>query len=425
MEIDNLKDIEEAILEHSSSLEDKALRQLHQIVDKLPPYIGRLINEAFEHKRIPKEYLLTSILFAFSNTAGLAIRLDAMGYSNYGNIYAAIIGSRGDIKSPAMDLATEPLKLYDDVQYRNFIDKTAEEGSVENIVRKQLLIQDATVEAAYFKHHENPFSLGIFMDELYHLIEKLGNPASKDGPAWRILLLQGNTNKLVDITRKTTLSFRLSKSYPVLLGSIQQEFIPKIFAGGNLESGFTDRLLFTPKLTDNSKLSKFNISQDCLKKYSDNLLRMMEYRKPIEESDNKDPLILTCTSEAEDRLFHYTQNLIHLQKKSEAIEEGYLAKAQINIHKLIILTHLMKESATPEFNLKIGLETVEEAICIMDYFFTNFQIIVKKLEGISPDIDPDQVVRLGRNNNATQEQIAAVLGVNKSTVSRKMARMKI
>ena len=110
MEIDSLKDIEEAILEHSSSLEDKAVRQLHQIIDKLPPYIGKLINEAFEHKRIPKEYLLTSILFAFSNTAGLAIRLDAMGYSNYGNIYAAIIGSRGDVKSPAMDLATEPLK---------------------------------------------------------------------------------------------------------------------------------------------------------------------------------------------------------------------------------------------------------------------------------------------------------------------------
>ncbi|MCY2687566.1 DUF3987 domain-containing protein [Salinimicrobium sp. TH3] len=425
MEVDNLKDIEEAILEHSSSLEDKAVRQLHQIVNKLPPYIGRLINEAFEHKRIPKEYLLTSILFAFSNTAGLAIRLDAMGYSNYGNIYAAIIGSRGDVKSPAMDLATEPLKLYDDVQYRNFIEKTAEEGSEENVVRKQLFIQDATVEAAYFKHHENPFSLGIFMDELYYLIEKMGNPASKDGPAWRILLLQGNTNKLVDISRKTTLSFRLSKSYPVLLGSIQQEFIPKIFSGGNLESGFTDRLLFAPNLTHNTKLSKFNISQDCLKKYSDNLLRMMEYRKPVEESDNKEPLVLTCTPDAEDRLFNYTQNILHQQEKSEEIEKGYLAKVLINIHKIVILTHLMKESASPELHLKIGLETVEDAIMIMDFYFTNFQIIVEKLEGNLPDIDPNEVVKLGRRNNATQEQIAAVLGVNKSTVSRKIARMKI
>lgn len=425
MEIENLKGIEEAILEHSSSLEDKAVRQLHQIIEKLPPYINKLINEAFEHKRIPKEYLLTSILFAFSNTAGLAIRLDAMGYSNYGNIYAAIIGSRGDVKSPAMDLATEPLKLYDDVQYRNFIEKTAEEGSEENVVRKQLFIQDATVEAAYFKHHENPFSLGIFMDELYHLIEKMSNPASKDGPAWRTLLLQGNTNKLVDISRKTTLSFRLSKSYPVLLGSIQQEFIPKIFAGGNLESGLTDRLLFTPNLTQNSELSRYNISQDCLRKYSDNLLRMMEYRKPVEESDSHEPIILTCTSEAEDRLFNYTQNLVYLQKKSQEIEKGYLAKVQINIHKLVILTHLMKESATPELHLKIGLETVEEAIMIMNFYFTNFQIIINKLDNSAPKIDLDHVVRLGVKNKATQQEIASVIGKDKSTVCRRIGKMKI
>lgn len=425
MELDSLKDIEEAILENSFSLEDKAVRQLHQIIAIMPPYIRTLINEAFEHKRIPKEYLLTAILFAFSNTAGLAIRLDAMGYSNYGNIYAAIIGSRGDVKSPAMDLATEPLKKYDDLQYQEFRERSLQDGHEEPKGRKQLFIQDATIEAAYFKHFHNPFSLGILMDELYHLIEKMSNPSSKDGPGWRTLLLQGNTNKFVDIVRKTTESFRLSKSYPVLMGSIQQEFIPKIFSGGNLESGLTDRLFFTPKLTHNSKLSRFPIGQDCLNRYSDNLLRMMEYRKLVEDSETKDPLVLTCTPEAEDRLFQYTQDLIHLQEKSKEIEKGYLAKAQINIHKLVILTHLMKESATPEFRLKIGLETVEEAICIMDYFFTNFQIIVKKLEGISPDIDPDQVVRLGRNNNATQEQIAAVLGVNKSTVSRKMARMKL
>ncbi|MGY5851485.1 DUF3987 domain-containing protein [Salegentibacter sp. F14] len=425
MEIENLKDIEEAILKHSSSLEDKAVRQLHQIIDKLPPYINQLINEAFEHKRIPKEYLLTSILFAFSNTAGLAIRLDAMGYSNYSNIYAAIIGSRGDVKSPAMDLATEPLKTYDDVQYQEFRDRSLQDSTEEPQGRKQLFIQDATIEAAYFKHYHNPFSLGILMDELYHLIEKMGNPSSKDGPGWRTLLLQGNTNKFVDIVRKTTESFRLTRSYPVLMGSIQQEFIPKIFAGGNLESGLTDRLLFTPKLTHNSKLSRFPIGQDCIKRYSDNLLRVMEYRKLVEDSETKDPLVLTCTSEAEDRLFDYTQNLIQLQESSEEIEKGYLAKAQINIHKLIILTHLIKESATPEFRLKIDLETVEEAIMIMDFYFTNFQIIIDKLDNHTLDIDLNHVVRLGVRNKATQQEIASVIGKDKSTVCRKIAKMKI
>lgn len=424
MEINNLQDIERAITENSSGLEEKAVNQLHQIIGKLPPYISDLINEGFEHKRIPKEYLLSSILFAFSNTSGLAIQLDTMGYSNYGNIYAAIIGSRGDVKSPAMDLATEPLKHYDDIQYREFREKSMQEGS-EELTRKQLFIQDATIEAAYLKHYQNPYSLGIFMDELYHLIEKMSNPFSKDGPGWRTLLLQGNTNKHVDISRKTTESFRLSQSYPVLLGSIQQEFIPKIFAGGNLESGLTDRMLFTPNLTHNPKLSRFNIGQDCLARYSNNLLRMMEYRKAVENSETKDPLVLTCTPGAEDRLFEFTQSIIDLQKDADEIEKGYLAKVQINIHKILLLLHLIKESSTPELSLKIEMETVDEAIKIMEFYLTCFQIIIKKLNNSSPDVDPNHVVRLGRKNNATQYQIAAVLGVNKSTVSRRIAKMKI
>jgi hypothetical protein len=38
-----------------------------------------------------------------------------MGYTNYSNF--AIVGSRGDIKSPAMDLATQPLHDYDNTNY--------------------------------------------------------------------------------------------------------------------------------------------------------------------------------------------------------------------------------------------------------------------------------------------------------------------
>jgi hypothetical protein len=46
--------------------------------------------------------------------------------------------------------------------------------------------------------------------------------------------LQGNTNKHIDISRKTTDSYRIEKSYPTLMGSIQTQFIPKLFADGNL-----------------------------------------------------------------------------------------------------------------------------------------------------------------------------------------------
>ena len=159
----------------------------------------------------------------------MAFSLDAMGYKNYGNLYFSIIGSRGDMKSPAMELATEPLNKYDTIKYREYKEQCRANESEEPIIRKQLLIQDATIEATHEKHYHNPCSLGIYNDELYQLIDKMGNPSSKDGPAWRTFFLQGFTNKFIDISRKTVESFRLDKSYPVLLGFITNRIFTQNF----------------------------------------------------------------------------------------------------------------------------------------------------------------------------------------------------
>ena len=113
MDVKNLKDIDDKIGNAFKTNKEIAIIQLEQIISKMPIEIKTLINDAFTLKRIPKEYLLSSILFAYSNACGLAFSIKAMGYINYANLYFSIIGSRGDIKSPAMDLATFPLVKYD------------------------------------------------------------------------------------------------------------------------------------------------------------------------------------------------------------------------------------------------------------------------------------------------------------------------
>lgn len=424
MEVKSLDEIEKTIIEKGLSLEEQAISQMNEIIEALPHYIRNLIQDAFVLRRIPKEYLLSSILFAFSNVSGLAFKLNAMDYDNYANLYWTIIGSRGDVKSPAMALATDPLNHYDNQRYLDHKEKCLQ-GDSEEEVRNRLFIKNATIEATHLAHYHNPNSLGIYMDEMFYLIEKMTNPNNREGPLWRELLIEGYTNQVVDILRKTTKSFRLLKSYPVLLGSIQNEFIPKIFSGGNLESGLTDRILYTPKLTENKKLSREKMNPELLKLYSANLLRVMEHRTQISGSQGLvDPYRLTCTSEAEDLLYNYTQDLINQSDEVSSLEQAYLKKVQINIHKMTLLLHIVKASATPELRLTVNLETVEEAMRIIEFYRTNFKIIMASLNQKSIKVDKEEVIRIGLKNNATQEQIAAVLGVNKSTVSRKIAKMK-
>ncbi len=420
MEINSIKEIDTIIGNAFKTNKEIAVNQLEQIISKMPIEIKTLINDAFTLKRIPKEYLLSSILFAFSNAGGLAFSIKAMGYINYANLYFSIIGSRGDIKSPAMDLATFPLVKYDNEKYKEFKKNNIELEETEKSDRKQLFLQDATIESAIYTHYKNKYSIGIFIDELYFIIEKMASKSSTEGTAWRTFFLQGNTNKHIDISRKTTESFRIEKSYPTLLGSIQSQFVPKLFADGNLESGLIDRILFTNKLTMNNQLSINDISIEVSENYSKSLINLLNYRTEIENTFEMDDLQIELDSNANNRLFDYSQELINRQNKANDLSKEYISKMMINIHKISLLTHLILNSKRQTYQSKINVETVEIAILILEFYFINFKIVLD--ENISQKEKlptTEDIIRLAIKNNASQKDVVAITGMNKSSISRK------
>lgn len=420
MDVKNLKDIDDKIGNAFKTNKEIAINQLEEIISKMPIEIRTLINDAFTLKRIPKEYLLSSILFAYSNAGGLAFSIKAMGYINYANLYFSIIGSRGDIKSPAMDLATFPLIKYDNEKYKEFKKNNAELEEIEKTDRKQLFLQDATIESAIYTHFKNKYSIGIFIDELYFIIEKMANKNSTEGTAWRTFFLQGNTNKHIDISRKTTESFRIEKSYPTLLGSIQNQFVTKLFADGNLESGLIDRILFTNKLTFNNQLSINDISSEVTENYSKSLNNLLSYRTEIENTFEMDDLQIELDLNANKRLFNYSQELINRQNKVTDLSKEYISKMMINIHKISLLTHLILNSKRQTFQSKINVETIEIAILILEFYFINFKIVLDENINQKERLPTtEDIIRLAIKNNATQKDVVAITGMNKSTISRK------
>jgi hypothetical protein len=420
MDVKNLKDIDDKIGNAFKTNKEIAIIQLEQIISKMPIEIKTLINDAFTLKRIPKEYLLSSILFAYSNACGLAFSIKAMGYINYANLYFSIIGSRGDIKSPAMDLATFPLVKYDNEKYKEFKKNNIELEETEKSDRKQLFLQDATIESAIYTHYKNKYSIGIFIDELYFIIEKMANKSSTEGTAWRTFFLQGNTNKHIDISRKTTERFRIEKSYPTLLGSIQSQFVPKLFADGNLESGLIDRILFTNKLTMNNQLSINDISNEVSENYSKSLINLLNYRTEIENTFEMDDLQIELDSNANKRLFDYSQELINRQNKVNDLSKEYISKMMINIHKISLLTHLILNSKRHTYQSKINIETVGIAILILEFYFINFRIVLDENINQKEKLPTtEDIIRLAIKNNASQKDVVAITGMNKSSISRK------
>ena len=370
----------------TKELRDKAINQLDDIINSMPSEISQFVNEAFIHKRIPKEYLFSSILYAFSNAPGLAVNINCMNYTNYANLNFVIVGSRGDIKSPAMEMACYPLKLKDDENYRVYKKQLSEsqnnDFTTENIgpiKRKMFLIQNATVESAMYDHLNNPYSIGVYVDELSYMIEKMANKNSNEGAVWRVFWLQGNTNKHIDVSRKTSDSYRLDKSYPTLLGSIQNEFVPKMFENGNLESGFIDRLLFTNKLTGNDKISKSKMPIEVTSNYRKSLDNLITYRENI-EGDSKNYTVVLSRG-AEDRIYKYSQSLLDNQKLVIDITKEYMSKMLITIHKLVLLVHLISQSFDKRKFTK-------------------------------------ELISLAKTNNIPQKDVVALTGMSKGHISR-------
>ena len=406
----------------TESKSDNAILSLEKIIKLLPNEYSGLIEAAFKYKRIPKEYLLSSILFTFSTAIGRVFFIDVLGYKNYANLYFTIIGSRGDVKSEAIKTATNPLKKYDDKDYEQYLsDNKYLAKEDEPIKRKQVLIQNASIEAAHQIHFENPNSIGICMDEIFGLVEKMGNSNSRDGVYWREFLLEGYTNGVVDVSRKTTESFRIAETYPTLIGGLQNQFVKNLFANGNLESGFIDRLLFTKKLTENRKLMSEGIPVEVTESYNQAIGNLMSYKKQSETpEETRKQFQIEFSDEAEKKLFNYVQQLINDQEVAKPILKEYLAKMQISIHKFCLLSFMILNASEKTFKTELSVESVDLAIGLNEFYYLNFQMIIEEnLNSKETEVTTEGVIALAKKNNASQKSVAEITGVTKGTISKK------
>tara|TARA_R110001592_G_scaffold352878_1_gene651173 strand:+ start:2858 stop:4171 length:1314 start_codon:yes stop_codon:yes gene_type:complete len=422
MILNSINQIEDNLRKLHSDNKGDSNEYFNKILKSLPNEYSALINDTFKHKRVPKEFTLSSILFAVSTSIGSTFYIEELGYKNYGNLYFAIVGSRGDTKSEAIKVATRKIKELDD---RHFIDyrdemKVYNKETDEEPYRKQLLIKDASIEATHKIHYENPNSIGICIDEIYSLIDKMGNSSSRDGVQYRSFFLEGYNNDVIDIGRVTSKSFRILESYPTLIGGIQTQFLNKVFANGNLESGFIDRILFVLPSSKNTVLSRGRIASDTILNYNNSIENILSYKN---QSEKKDEIIkqfqIQFSDDAKERLFNYVQSLILKQETEKSIIKEYNAKMQISIHKFCIVVHMMRNASKTNFLSEVDCETVELAILLNEFYYQNFMMILSKIVDKNNESVPiEKIVKLAIENNAPQKDVVSITGKDKGNISK-------
>jgi hypothetical protein len=171
-----------------------------------------------------------------------------------------------------------------------------------------------------------------------------------------------NFNSFVSITSPST--------YSVIL--------PKLFANGNLESGFIDRLFFTTLITKNDKLTYGEIDPKITEIYEAAINNILSYKRQSElPHEHKKQFEICFTESASKLLFKYTQELIDRKSSAPPMIKEYCAKMQISIQKLCIQVFMMRHASESTFASKLTEADVKLAIEFNEFYFLNFQKIIE------------------------------------------------
>ncbi len=91
----------------------------------------------------------------------------------------------------------------------------------------------------------------------------------------------------------------------------------------------------------------------------------------------------------------------------------------ISIHKLVLLIHLIKKSFNDSFQDKVTLDTVELAIQINDFYYTNFQLTLNYIN--NPEKNQDflrKVIDSAKLNKAQAKDVANITGYSAGYISK-------
>jgi hypothetical protein len=220
-------------------------------VDVLPDAVRAFVEDVAGAKNCPADFVAVPLLVLAGAALGTRRAIEIKhGWWERPLLYAAIIGSPGSAKTPALGAAARPVyaeqarlsEIYKKLKAA-WLEKDPEDRGPRPILER-VYIGNVTVEAAADRVEENPLGLVMIRDELSALMAELNQYKGGKGSD-RQFYLSMWAGEPVSVDRKNR-DEPLLIPHPFLsiVGGIPPTLLTRLRGDRAIQDGFLDRFLF-------------------------------------------------------------------------------------------------------------------------------------------------------------------------------------
>lgn len=384
----NTADLQEELKNRELNTNVVPLNVFH---DDIKPYLNWLTSK--QGYDIPSEYVLLTMLTAYSTAIGSAVTVSQNGSSHiYLPIWGCNVGISSSGKSMVQSIVLEPID-----QIQTDLDTSWKERtqglSHEQISRTRLekLTYRQSHIATFVKTimPDNPKGVLKVSEELLEWINGMNQLSKKEGTDEQFWLTTWNAARF-DNTQSNKQYFILERPFVNVLGGVQPNLLYRFFEKDRDTSGFVFRILFAKPMAD--RIARPNGDFTMPPEYKNLHRAVIEvihntFKKPFEEEWPNLPTPIRCTLSKEAVNLYRTWTDEYISKinaKDDSIDmnihAGILGKIKeyaLRFSAIIKITDLayehVRNSSYPtmrtENSYTITTAELSRALKIADFFY--------------------------------------------------------
>lgn len=369
-----------------------------------PEGLVRFIEASAVALPAPPDFVAVPMLGVLGAAIGISREIKLKeSWKEGARFFTATIADPGSKKSPALALATAPLKELQRAyskKHRTALDEyerkkqeyeraKAQKGKGDLTLEPpgdppklaQCLTTDATVEALMSLHVENPRSLMLYQDELSAWVTGMGQyKGGKGNDLQKWLSIWGGSQVIVN--RKGKQAEQLDDPFINVSGCIPPDILPTLETSEGSD-GFIDRILFCyPKPVKPTFDPKADIPQALVDEYQavfDNLRKL----EPMDADGITRPKTLAMTPEGMAAFTEWAND--HFEEMAapdfDRRLRGAWAKLEGYCARFALVLHLTAYAAGEESGELVSVASIYKAAALTDYFKSHAKRVYGQLKG--------------------------------------------